>query len=588
MTMEGNATKAVDRRTELDLLEVVGREAPPDLGAAILERLATADTQPGAATERRWVPQWLAAAVLMGLGLAAVGAAAVWGLGEGRATTAAPPTSPPAPQDPEVVRVDDPEALANLPISTRRIAVHWISDAEMPLLARFAELRALDIGSGRPPSGNPRESPVTLTDEGLARLAESTKLERLRVANAEIDGTGLAPLVRLPALRQLELWRVEPSADGLRAIGELPNLRDLSLTLCGLDAADLDVLADARHLRLTSLCLEVGPRHRAQAGAGVIRLMARPESAGLTHLELDAGTPTEALFATLDDLPLTSLEIIGPSSAMDAARRFHDRRPGCEVRFRDDRLRRQMMEAQPTRWIDTERWAHVQPGRNLSVIPTETEDLRVAFLPAEDAPLLSRFAKLRQLAIVTGRGDDGDERALTPLDDGFCERITDPTGIEELALTGCPKVTGAGLARFENLKKLRLSDCGLTAAGMRAIAALPALESLEIRGTIEDGFLRILTASDALRLRALQLHPRGDARTDPGEATWQAFFARPGFDALEEIVLEGVPLTDRMLDAIGTPSLERFDAPEVPEETLDWAAFERQNPGCNVLRRRRK
>lgn len=91
-------------------------------------------------------------------------------------------------------------------------------------------------------------SGVDITDAGLGRLAQAERLRTLRL-RLVVTAPGLDALARMRALRRLDLTGSDLRDAGLRRLGLLEGLSELDLDRAILTGADVQQLAQLKHLR---------------------------------------------------------------------------------------------------------------------------------------------------------------------------------------------------------------------------------------------------------------------------------------------------------------------------------------------------
>lgn len=87
-------------------------------------------------------------------------------------------------------------------------------------------------------------SGTTVTDAGLATLADAVDLRMLRLSQTGVTDAGLAQLRGLASLESLNLYGTGVTADGVMALAELPALKRLYLWQTAVDAAGADKLRE--------------------------------------------------------------------------------------------------------------------------------------------------------------------------------------------------------------------------------------------------------------------------------------------------------------------------------------------------------
>jgi Leucine-rich repeat (LRR) protein len=144
------------------------------------------------------------------------------------------------------------------------------------------------------------------------------------------------------------------------------------------------------------------------------------------------------------------------------------------------------------------------------------------------------------------------------LTDADLKHLSACANLQRVALLNCPKVTGAGfavLAPCSKLKALTAFACALTDDAPRALAALAALEELNLDGAhLSDAGLRALAALPALEVLSLE-----------GAPVSGTAFAAPGWANLRELNLARAAVSDEgCAAALALPLLARLSADRTP------------------------
>jgi Leucine-rich repeat (LRR) protein len=142
----------------------------------------------------------------------------------------------------------------------------WVTDAELRGLARFTQLRRLNLwgaakitNAGVKEVGRIRElekldlSHTKITDTGLNHLAALTQMRSLDLRGTEITDTGLRELSRLKRLEALELGSTNITDAGLKELAGLKQLQSLSLHDTKITGAGFKELAGLRQFRRLNL-----------------------------------------------------------------------------------------------------------------------------------------------------------------------------------------------------------------------------------------------------------------------------------------------------------------------------------------------
>jgi hypothetical protein len=121
-----------------------------------------------------------------------------------------------------------------------------VGDEGLSLLSNVRSIRNLSLAGGK------------VTDDGLDHLAQMTKLKNVDLSQTAIDGSGLKNLNRLPELVTLKLAGSDVTDDGLAAFHS-KNLKQLDLSDTNVSAASLPHLSAAfpqlEELKLSGLTI---------------------------------------------------------------------------------------------------------------------------------------------------------------------------------------------------------------------------------------------------------------------------------------------------------------------------------------------
>lgn len=119
--------------------------------------------------------------------------------------------------------------LATVPASVRHLTVAGPIDDDLTRIATFTGLETLEINANHALFSADR-APVTITDDGLARLAALKRLRSLRLLGcSKLTGTAFAELASIPGLEELSLRGSHCEIAGLQRLHRLPALRRLDL-----------------------------------------------------------------------------------------------------------------------------------------------------------------------------------------------------------------------------------------------------------------------------------------------------------------------------------------------------------------------
>ena len=121
-----------------------------------------------------------------------------------------------------------------------------ISDDGLAQLAQLTKLRRLDLGATR--EGSP-----LITDAGARSLAQLRSLRELIVPQTALTGEGVRALAAIAPLEQLDLTLTEVTDDSLTPFGDLKNLRSLKLRGTQIQGPGLQHLARCQSLESLQL-----------------------------------------------------------------------------------------------------------------------------------------------------------------------------------------------------------------------------------------------------------------------------------------------------------------------------------------------
>ena len=170
--------------------------------------------------------------------------------------------------------------LKSLPPTTPAIRVEnrEVYDDDLSVLARFTDLRVLDLGKCD-----------GITDSGLGHLEALKKLKSLTLSGELLSGTGFRHLRDLPALTNLRLyWSQRLTAEGVKAVAEMKQLTRLKLhwarALTDDQLAHLTKLTALRELHIwgSAKISDIGLRHVSML----------PDLEGLTFSHARSITPS--------------------------------------------------------------------------------------------------------------------------------------------------------------------------------------------------------------------------------------------------------------------------------------------------------
>lgn len=183
----------------------------------------------------------------------------------------------------------------------------WVTDADMPLLAKLPQLAKLDLSLTRITDRGMQQLKSApgivdlnlyyaeqITDEGMSAIKGWKKLQRLNVRGTRITDSTLEHAASAPSLMALDVGYAQVTDVGLDHLATLTNLKELSvggnkITDAGLQS--LRYLTGLTHLDLTGM-------QRTDSGLW---------SVSLTELGVGAiATLKELRYLKLDGLPVSS------------------------------------------------------------------------------------------------------------------------------------------------------------------------------------------------------------------------------------------------------------------------------------------
>jgi hypothetical protein len=152
-------------------------------------------------------------------------------------------TPPPAPK---VTEPSLAEQIATVRTSSTDIILIEstpVSDEDLELLEEIPGLRVLQFD----------HADNALTDAGMAKLAEMTQIQHLRIRGGNIGDEGLKTLSTMPNLRMLNLPQGKFTDAGLAQLKQLPRLDSLRIGSPKVTDAGIAVLREFPNLRSVHL-----------------------------------------------------------------------------------------------------------------------------------------------------------------------------------------------------------------------------------------------------------------------------------------------------------------------------------------------
>lgn len=116
-----------------------------------------------------------------------------------------------------------------------------ITDDGLAQLAQLTKLRRLDLGATR-------EGSTTITDAGARSVSQLRSLRELIMPQTALTGDGVRLLAAIPTLEQLDLTLCEVTDESLQPFGDLKNLRSLKLRGTQIKGPGLQHLARCQSL----------------------------------------------------------------------------------------------------------------------------------------------------------------------------------------------------------------------------------------------------------------------------------------------------------------------------------------------------
>ncbi len=230
--------EAMDRWLDAGLGEALGSEHAPDVTAQVLARAAAgerpalgpADSPVGAGPWRQF---WLAALLLLGIGVVG-GVAWLQRAGAGRDDPAQAVAAPSMqdPGDDELVVVRSRQEVASLPTDLRAVKVELGKRGMEELVARCPKLEVLLVEGVHPDVMATRkdQDDVASAAELMAIVGRLTELRDLRLGYLQDADASLAPLRNLAQLQVLSLQCAGGvSAEGAEVVASLQGLQTLRI-----------------------------------------------------------------------------------------------------------------------------------------------------------------------------------------------------------------------------------------------------------------------------------------------------------------------------------------------------------------------
>ncbi len=150
----------------------------------------------------------------------------------------------------------------------------WVTDADLPALARQSSLKRLDLSMTR------------ISDQGLLQLKPLAGLEELNLRYAELIGDeGMSAVKGWQALRRIDLRGTKITDTTLGYLGALPTLESIDAGFAQVSDNGIELLTNLPKLR----ALSVGGNKLTDTGMQALRLMPT-----LAYLDLSGPQRTDS------------------------------------------------------------------------------------------------------------------------------------------------------------------------------------------------------------------------------------------------------------------------------------------------------
>lgn len=496
--LRSHEAEAMDRWLDAGLGEALGGERAPDVTAQVLARAAagerpTLEQDDAVVGAGPWRQLWLAALLLLGLGVV-VGVAWLQRAGAGRGDPAQLVATP-SMQDPgesRILSVHSRQQIASLSPDLRAASAFLGKRGMEELFARCPKLEVLHLNGLRLGAQNDEgddeyTNPIDLMHH-VGRLTELVELHLDHVLDADV---ALSALRDLPKLRALSWVGSGIRASGVEAIASLRELQSLCIvTTLGSTSWSAAPLAALHKLREFKI--------RRGASSSVFESDADDESVQpwplLQRLSLADGLVSARIGAkllantpALTDLDLGRASNIDLDTIRDLLRLPQLKRlriGGSSWSSRRDfpgfgpELVPLLAAAEPLREVDL----GVAPWFTLEHAATLLAAGKRVRVERDDAAFQQKLAELHRQHTYRQIHSVADVKALTPMVTHV--QVRNHGDRVALALRECPWL--------EVVEFVRNDDDPLTATGLDAVLALPALRGLHVVG-VDD------LPADALR-----------------------------------------------------------------------------------------
>lgn len=505
--LRSHEAEAMDRWLDAGLDEALGGERAPDVTAQVLARAAAGERPllgpgDGPVSAGLWRQLWLAALLLLGLGVVG-GVAWMQRAGAGhRGDSTASSMQDPAEDDLVVVR--SRKDIASLPTDLRAVKVELGKRGMEELVARCPHLEVLHV-QGNPGGVHPsrhQDDSEANAEELAAQIARLDALQDLRLTYVPSACSVLPPLRGLRQLRSLSLEGLEGVDDaGVEAVAMLRDLRrlriDVGPRVGRLETTPLAALQQLQDFEFNywvpgGPVLESGVDDEAIQSWPNLRRLSIPRAAVTARI----GTKLLANTPALVELELGTSARINLDTVRDILRLPQLQKLRIErTHVADDRGFRDftgdvvplLTAANPLRDVDlgVAPWFTLEHAATLLAagkrVRVERDDLAFQQQLAE----LHRQHTYRQIHSVT------DVKALTPIVTHV--QVRNHGDRVALALRECPWL--------EVVEFVRDDEDPLTATGLDAVLALPVLRGLHVVGVddLPADALRSLATCKTLR-----------------------------------------------------------------------------------------
>jgi len=316
----------------------------------------------------------------------------------------------------------------------------------LPFSGEEKGMRVVDVSFDIRSYDDGFEEPGPLDDAALPTIAALPHLQSLKLPRSNITDAGLAALAPLQALETLDLSGTKVTDQSLKEIGRLRNLKYLKLDSTSIRGDGLASLADCPLRELSLVYTPLESDH----------LQGLQQLRSLEVLHIDSSSLSEILLDDLPNLREVSIRLSGPQVNV------------CLEQL--PALERVVIECSSPNSLRS---------LKLSALPQLTDvHLSIAGLSSEAS--LENDVVIRDLpAIKTMEVRKGPFALMV------APQIARLKSLEELWLGKVgPDFGDQEIARFAshpNLKKLMFDETGIGDAGLKSIASITSLETLQLK-----------------------------------------------------------------------------------------------------------